>query len=424
MRLGWLMRGVICLLLLFYSVLPVMGAEIGSMQLKKEEEGIRVLEGEKQGGQVLKEKEQNKNYSIEQDELLEETMKSAGLSFDEIENNIENSSLGNNISFEKILKKLWQGDTEGIMDDVGNLVKESLFKELSENRKNFAQIILLAIVASLFSNIAGGVFSASLQETGFFTVYLAMSGLVLQSFFLMHSIAQSALSEVFSFMEVLIPAYAIAITMVSGSASSIAVYELTFLLVKACQWGLKTIVVPLIEAYMMVGLINCLGATDKFSNLGNLLKKGTEQFLKWTSALILGLNLIQSMILPAVDSVKSSIWQKGLSAIPGAGAVISALTGSILGAAVLIKNSIGVGCLIILILLCAVPVMKLVVFMLSFHLCSAFLQPISDKRLMNLLHVTGESGKLFLQTVITCLTLFFITIALAAISTNMRYYAG
>ena len=112
------------------------------------------------------------------------------------------------------------------------------------------------------------------------------------------------------------------------------------------------------------------------------------------------------------------------SAIPGAGAVISALTGSLLGASVLIKNSIGVGCLVILLLLCAVPVIKLLLFMFSFYLCSAFLQPVSDKRLMGLLFAAGESAKLFLQALVACFTLFFITIALAAISTNMRYYAG
>ena len=353
-----------------------------------------------------------------------EILKENELSFDEIENAIEDSSLKGTVTFSEILEKLWKGETGSAINDIGTLIKDSLFSELSENRKNFARIILLAVFAALFSNLVSGMFSSSLQDTGFFVVYLAMSGVILQSFFLMMSIAKGALTEIFAFMEVFIPAYAIAITMVSGSGSSVAVYEITFLLIKGCQWVLKAVILPLIEAYMMIGIVNCIGETDKFSNLGNLLKKVTEQILKWGTGMILGMNLIQNMILPAVDSLKSTLWQKGLSAIPVAGNIMSALTGSILGASVLIKNSIGVGCLIMLILLCAVPIIKLLVFILSFFVCSAFLQPISDKRLMKLLSVTGESGKLFLQTVITCMTLFFITIALAAISTNMRYYAG
>ena len=355
---------------------------------------------------------------------FEEILEESELSFDEMEENIENSSLDGSISFYEILERLWNGETEDVLNEISKIIKDTLFSELSQNRKNFVQIILLAVFAAMFSNLASGIFASSLQDTGFYVVYLAMTALVLQSFFLMLSIAKGALMEVFAFMEVFIPAYAIAITMVSGSASSIAVYELTFLLIKGCQWVLKAVILPLIEAYMMIGILNCFEATDKFSNMGNLIKKGTEQILKWGTGMILGMNLIQNMVLPAVDSMKSVLWQKGLSAIPVAGNILSGLTSGILGASVLIKNSVGAGCLIILVLLCLVPVMKLLVFMLSFYLCSAFLQPISDKRLMKLLDVTGESGRLFLQTVLTCLTLFFITIALAAISTNMRYYAG
>lgn len=360
----------------------------------------------------------------ENEEYIGQILEDSGLSFDEIEEAIEDSSLKGSIDFFEIIKKLWQGDTKEVLDDVGNMIKASLLSELSGNKKNFVQIILLAVFAALFSNLATGMFSGTLHETGFFAAYLALTAIVLQSFYLMLSVAGEAVAEITAFMEAFIPAYAIAITMVSGSVSSLAVYEITFFLIKGCQWVLKNAVIPLIEAYMLIGIVNCVGERERFSNLADLLKKVVDQLLKWGTGVILSLNLIQNMILPAVDSVKSTLWQKGLSAIPGAGNMISALTGSILGASVLIKNSIGAGCLIILILLCSVPVMKLIVFILSFSCCSAFLQPISDKRLVSLLHITGESGKLLLQTVIACLTLFFITIALASISTNMRYYAG
>ena len=388
MCIRWMIRGVFLLLFLLSPARNVMGAE------------------------------------IENEAYIQEILENAGLSLDEVEEAIEDSSLEGRINFYEMMKKLWKGETGEVLDIISSMIKEILLSELSDNKKNFVRIILLAVFAALFSNLASGMFSSTLQETGFFVTYLAMTGIVLQSFFLMLSITKEALVEIFGFMEAFIPAYAIAITMVSGSAASIAVYEITFLLIKGCQWVLKAVVIPLIEAYMMIGIVNCVGETDRFSNLADLLKKGTDQLLKWGTGMVLSLNLIQNMILPAVDSVKSTLWQKGLTAIPGAGNVLAAFTGSILGASVLIKNSIGAGCLIILILLCAVPVVKLVVFGLSFSLCSAFLQPISDKRLMVLLRITGECGKLFLQTVVACFTLFFITIALAAISTNMRYYAG
>lgn len=383
-------------------------------------QGIKVQENETR----QEEKQDDETEEEETKKWIEEILEEVELDFDAIEDSLNASSLGENISFQDILKKIWTGDTEQIGREILSLLQESLLGELENNRKNFAQIILLAVFAALFANLASGFFSSALQDTGFFIAYLAMTGLVLNSFFLMVSIVEEALGQVFDFMNAFLPAFAITITMVSGSASSIGIYEITFFLVRACQWALKTVILPLIETYMAVEIMNCISETDKFSYFSGLIKKGTQQMLKWATGLVLGMNLIQNMILPAVDAVRASVWQKGVAAIPGAGAVISALTGSFLGASVLIKNSIGVGCLIVLILFCAVPVLKLLLFMLSFFLCSAFLQPVSDKRLMGLLYAAGESSKLLLQALTACFTLFFITIALASISTNMRYYGG
>lgn len=346
------------------------------------------------------------------------------ISFDEIEESIQNTSLKGEYSFGKIVSLLLHGETEEGMKLITEIISDCFLEEFRKNRQNFAQIFLLAVLAALFTNIAAGFSASALQETGFFVVYLSMTGLVLSSFFMMYSITKQALTDVLHFMEALIPAYALAVTMVSGSASSIALYEMTLLLIRGCQWILLKILLPLIQAYMLMEIANYLGETDRFSYFTSLLKRTSERFLKWSVGLVIGLNLIQNMILPAFDSVKSGLWQKGLSAIPGAGSVISTVAGSLIGSGVLLKNSIGAGGLIILLLLCSLPFLKLLILTASFYISTALLQPISDKRLTRLLHGAGESGRLFMQVVVTCCTLFFITVALAAVSTNMRYYAG
>lgn len=346
------------------------------------------------------------------------------ISFDEIEQSIQNSSLKGEYSFSQIVSSLMKGDVNQGMNQLIAILTDCFLEEIKLSRKNFAQIFLIAILAALFTNIASGFSASALQETGFFVAYLSMTGLVLSSFFLMFSITNQVLSDVLRFMEALIPAYALAVTMVSGSASSIAIYEMTLLLIRGCQWLLLKLLLPLIEGYMLIGIANYVGENDRFSYLGNLIKRGSQHFLKWSVGLVVGLNLIQNMILPAVDAVKSGIWQKGLSAIPGAGPIIQTVAGTLIGSGVLLKNSIGAGGLILLLLLCAVPFLKLLLLTAAFYISAAMLQPISDKRLISLLHTAGESGQLFLQAVITCCTLFFITVALAAVSTNMRYYAG
>lgn len=344
------------------------------------------------------------------------------LALDEIDETLEQSSLGGDYSFSDLVSSFFHGDTETGLQQIGHLLSEYFWKELKKNRNNLTQIFLISILLAVFSSIAESFQSKAIGETGFFAAYLMLTGLIMSSFFLMSSITGEALKEVLQFMEALIPAYALAVTMVSGSASSIALYEMTLLLIRGCQWILLYFLLPVIEGYMLIGIANYLGETDRFSYFGSFLKKGAEQILKWSVGLVAGLNLIQNMILPAYDSVKSGLWQKGLSAIPGAGPVISAVTGSLIGSGVLLKNCIGAGGVIFLILLCAVPFLKIMILSLSFSLCAVLLQPISDKRLIQLFHTAAQSGWLFLQVIICCCTLFFLTMALTALSTNLRYY--
>lgn len=66
--------------------------------------------------------------------------------------------------------------------------------------------------------------------------------------------------------------------------------------------------------------------------------------LKAVLFLITGLSLIQSMIVPVVDSFKNTAIHKVVSVIPGIGGLTGGVTELLLGAAVLVKNSFGVFC--------------------------------------------------------------------------------
>ena len=60
--------------------------------------------------------------------------------------------------------------------------------------------------------------------------------------------------------------------------------------------------------------------------------------LKGFLSVLLGVQLIQSMILPAVDSMKNTVLQKGMSAIPGIGSGLNSAMTMVIGSAVVIKK--------------------------------------------------------------------------------------
>ena len=63
-------------------------------------------------------------------------------------------------------------------------------------------------------------------------------------------------------------------------------------------------VLPAIQAYVIIQLINFLHKEDFLSKLADLLETILEWTLKTITALVIGMELIQNMISPALDSLK------------------------------------------------------------------------------------------------------------------------
>ena len=104
--------------------------------------------------------------------------------------------------------------------------------------------------------------------------------------------------------------------------------------------------------------------------------------------------------------------------IPGIGDAGSSVTDMVLGSAMLIKNGIGAAALVVLILLCMVPLIKLAVIMLVYYVLAAILQPVSDERITECLLGMGNGVKLLFQAAFTVLALFLLTIALTTAVTG------
>jgi stage III sporulation protein AE len=140
--------------------------------------------------------------------------------------------------------------------------------------------------------------------------------------------------------------------------------------------------------------------------------------LKASLAVVMGFHMIQGLISPAADSVRTTVVSRGLQALPGIKEVSGTVTDLMLGSALLIKNSIGAAALIILLLLCMAPMVKLAVIMVAYYFLAALLQPVSDRRITGCLIGVGNGVKLLLQTVFTVLLLFLLTVALTTAVTG------
>ena len=138
-----------------------------------------------------------------------------------------------------------------------------------------------------------------------------------------------------------------------------------------------------------------------------------EWCLKVLFAGITGISLVQGLLSPAIDTVKRNAVTKGIEMIPGIGDIAGSTGEMLMGAAVLVKNGIGVAGALIVFAICLVPILNMAVVTLLYKGIAAFIQPLSEKRFTETISSMGEGYYLLLKIEIATALLFLITIAVA-----------
>lgn len=169
---------------------------------------------------------------------------------------------------------------------------------------------------------------------------------------------------------------------------------------------------------MMMKVLNYLSEEEYLSRFTELIETVVSWTLKTMLACVIGLNTIQGLIMPAVDSVKRSAVARGVEAIPGIGDAVSGTAEVILGTAVVVKNGVGAAGAVICFALCLAPLIQIGVMVLFYKLAAALVQPVADKRLTGCIGGMADGCQLLMRMIFTAGILFLITIAIVAATTS------
>ena len=297
-------------------------------------------------------------------------------------------------------------------------IKHGITSEIVGNFKSLTKLIVIAVIAAIFTNFSHTFQNSQVADTGFYVTYLLMFGILAATFMTATSLAANTLDKILGFMKALVPAYCMSVAFCTGVNTSTLVYQGILMLITLVDVILIKIIIPLINLYMMAILANNLSKEDMLSKLAELLSTVIRWILKTLLAVVIGIGTIQSLLAPAIDQMKRSAVIKATGSIPAIGGLLSGISETVLGAGVLLKNSIGVAGMIAVIIICAIPLVKLVIYVFIYKLASAVIQPISDKRILNCVSASADATSLLLQTVFVGAVLFEIVITIVAVSTK------
>ena len=283
----------------------------------------------------------------------------------------------------------------------------------------FLLLLATSFAFSILKNYAKSFSSSYVSEISFFLCYSFMMALLLRSFSEMNDMVLATTESMTEFMKLLIPVYCVAISFTLNLNSSASAYSLIFTAVYLVEWVIRYVLIPLVQIYIMMEFLNHLMEEERFSRFSELISDGVRVMLKAMVAFILGINIIQGMIAPAMDRLAGNSIAKTIQMVPGIGNAVNGMGQIYISSGLVIKNAVGAAGLLALIFLCAFPFLKMALLAALYKFLSAIIEPIADKRLSGGMNGIANGGMLYLKILSACLMLFFLTIALTVAATGL-----
>ena len=247
------------------------------------------------------------------------------------------------------------------------MLQTALFSQAKEGQVLLVQVALLGLTGAVFSHGASAFKGSQIPETAFYVIYLLIFTCLAGSFLSSIQITAQVLDQILEFVRLLMPAYFISVAFAGGSASAAAFYEIALGGAWRSSGVLPEGVFIVCTHLWSAGSGDHMTEEPVFSRLTDMIENTVSWGLRSILGVTLGLQLVQSLVLPFADSAGKSVVMKFAEMVPGLGQATGAAARLVFGSSVLIKNSMGAAAVIVLAVITLVPVVKLTVLMVMYQ---------------------------------------------------------
>ncbi|MBQ3180343.1 MAG: stage III sporulation protein AE [Firmicutes bacterium] len=324
-----------------------------------------------------------------------------------------------------MLQRLWDQAMAGELSwDAGLLwqvIRAVCLRELTAGVAIFAQLLVLSVFSLLLAHLGG----QEVAALGRSVVWLALLGIVLQVFRLAGDACSEALDVMSGFVYALLP---VLLTLLAslGAVSSVGVFNPVMLAAVSMALHIcRGFVLPLLQISGALTVGSNISPHLKMSGLAKLcrdLAMGVFGITLTLFSAVLGLlgltgSVVDGLGMKAVKSA-SGIF------IPVVGRTVAEVLDTVISTSLVLKNTIGMLGLLVLLLVCVLPAVKILALALMFRLAGALAEPLGDARLATAYNALGGVVMLFFAVTAAAGIFFFfivsITIAMGNLTVALR----
>lgn len=358
------------------------------------------------------------NVSFSTETIVEDQMKALNLgTFIE-----ESGKYTNEVFPELDVQELITKSLTGKVDN-GILYKallRLLGKELVSNITVLGSVLIIIVIHSILKSISGNLGNENTSQVAYFVEYILIITLIIGSFGIIIINIKNTITNLVDFMNNLVPILIALIVATGQVASSTLLQPILIFAVIFLGNIINLVILPIVTMIMILNIASNLSDKIQIGNLSKFFTSSITWFLGFVITIFVGLLSLEGTLTSSVDGITvKGIKSVASTFIPVVGKALGDSVDTVLGATTLIKNAIGFVGIIIVIGICALPIIRLTITSLLYSLVGAISEPIADKKIVTIINQMAGIFKILLGIMFFIAVLLIIGIALTLKISNV-----
>ncbi len=288
-----------------------------------------------------------------------------------------------------------------------------LWREVFINLNLLGRLLILAVIAALLKNLQR---AFNLEHLPFLVqsiIFLVLISIALHSFKVAIGIGREAINQMVDIMLALLPLLLLLLASLGSLASAAIFHPLIIFTIHFFSTLIRDVVFPLIFLSTALSMVHHLATQYPVNRLANLFRDITIWIMSFSLTIFIGITAVQGVAGTVADAVSLRTLRFTASIfIPVLGGMLAEAVETVLGASLILKNSISVAGVLLLFLFTVFPLVKIFVIMMVYKVAAAVVQPLGETELSEGLNTLGNCLGLVMASVAIVCLMFIIAVTI------------
>lgn len=332
------------------------------------------------------------------EQIMESTKEMLGVSTFISESEKFSQEVFEDIDFSEVLNSAITGKIDN--STLARKLLNILGKEIRNQLTLIGSIIVIIVIHSILKSVSDGLENEGISKVSYFVQYILIVTLIMKSFSEIVMNIKDTTQSLVGYSYSLIPLL-ISLMMFTGNlVSAGAVQPILLLMITFIGTFISNFLLPMVLIGTALGIISKISDKVQIDKLAKTFKSSTVWILGLVLTVFTGVLSLESSLTGKVDGITTKATKAIVTnAIPVVGKILSDASETVLGSGIVLRNAVGLVGVIVIIGICAMPIIKLGVLTALYQILSAICEPIADKKIINIIEQMRDTFKVLLGMV-------------------------